>query len=74
MTAQERIQLRQWAENWRVASERIERLRLESLPAVDLVAAIQSFSDVSEYCRRQRRLRPDSGLIEQQRLFQKLRP
>jgi len=44
-----------------------------SLPRVDLVAAIESFSDVSEYCRRQRRLRPDSGLIEQQRLFQKLR-
>ena len=74
MTPEERMSLQQWAENWRVASERIERLRLESLPRVDLVAAIESFSDVSEYWRCQRRLQPDSGLIEQQRLFQKLRP
>lgn len=74
MTPEERAGLRRWAENWRVASERIERLRLESLPRVDLMAAIESFSDVSEYCRRHRGPRRDSGLIEQQRLFQKLRP
>ena len=74
MTAEERTKLQEWAENWRLASERIERLRLESLPQVDLVTAIESFADVSEYCRRQRRLPPDSGLIEQQRFFQKLRP
>lgn len=74
MTAQERAELQEWAENWRVASERIETLRLESLPQVDLVTAIESFEEVAEYCRRQRRLPPDSGLIEQQRLFQKLRP
>jgi hypothetical protein len=73
MTPQERERLQQWAENWRVASERIERLRLESLSRIDLVAAIESFSDVLEYCRGYRRPRPDSGLIEQQRLFQKLR-
>ena len=73
MTSEERAKLQEWAENWRVASERIERLRLESLPQIDLAAAIESFADVSEYCRRHRRPAPDSGLIEQQRLFQKLR-
>jgi len=74
MTPQDRARLQEWAENWRVASERSERLRLESLHSVDLVRVIESFSDVTEYCRHQRRLRPDSGLIEQQRLFQTLHP
>ena len=74
MTPDDRNDLKQWAENWRIASARIERMRLESLPRLDLVAAIESFSDVLEYCRSHRRPRPDSGLIEQQRLFQKRRP
>lgn len=74
MTAEERAKLQEWAENWRLASERIERLRLKSLSRVDLVTAIESFTDVSEYCRRQGRLSPESGLIEQQGFFQKLRP
>lgn len=73
MTPPERERLQQWAENWRIASERIERLRLESLSRIDLAAAIESFSDALEYCRAHGRPRPDSGLVEQQRLFQKLR-
>ncbi len=71
--AQEQL-VRRWVENWRQADRQLERLRAEEIRNSDTAAAIEQLSDAFESARRQWKPPATSGLVEQQRLFARLRP
>jgi len=71
--AQEQL-VRRWVENWRQAGPELERLRAEEIRNSDTAAAIEQLSDAFESARRQWKPPTTSGLVEQQRLFARLRP
>lgn len=71
--AQEQL-VRRWVENWRQADRQLERLRAEEIRNSDTTAAIEQLSDAFESARRQWKPPTTSGLVEQQRLFARLRP
>ena len=71
--AQEQL-VRRWVENWRQADRQLERLRAEEIRNSDTTAAIEQLSDAFESARRQWKPPTTSGLVEQQRLFTRLRP
>ena len=71
--AQEQL-VRRWVENWRQAGPELERLRAEEIRNSDTAAAIEQLSDAFESARREWSAPATSGLVEQQRLFARLRP
>jgi hypothetical protein len=71
--AQEQL-VRRWIENWREAGLELERLRAEEIRNSDTAAAIEQLSDAFESARREWSPPTTSGLVEQQRLFARLRP
>jgi hypothetical protein len=71
--AQEQL-VRRWVENWRQAGPELERLRAEEIRNSDTAAAIEQLSDAFESARRQWKPPTTFGLVEQQRLFARLRP
>jgi hypothetical protein len=73
MTETENEQLRRWAENWEVVGRRLEELRRKELPLVDTQRALLNLADAYEACRLQGRIRPTSGLVQQQAFFRLLR-
>ena len=66
-------QLRQWVENWKRVGPLLEEIRAAELLTVDTTAAIQLLSGAFQAARFESPLRPTSGLVEQQRHFQRLR-
>jgi len=66
--------VRQWIENWRVAGPVLESVRAEAIRQSDTAAAIEQLSDAFESARREWSPPATSGLVEQQRLFARLRP
>jgi hypothetical protein len=64
---------REWVEAWKRAAPELERFRREELRALDSYTAISLLSGPADYTVEPRAPKPTSGLIEQQRLFQKLR-
>jgi hypothetical protein len=65
---------KRWVDVWRQAGPRLEHLRREELKRVDPYQAIALLCGPADYRSPPRVARPSSGLIEQQRLFGKLRP
>jgi hypothetical protein len=70
----ERQRVRQWIRNWEAAVPVLERLREEAIRNSDTATAIEQLSDAFESARRHWRPPTTSGLVEQQRLFARLRP
>lgn len=70
----EERRIRQWVRDWAVAAPLLEQLRHEAIRDVDTAAAIQQLSDAFESARQQWQPPASSGLVEQQRLFARLRP
>ena len=70
----EEQRVRQWIRNWEAAVPVLERLRAEEIRNSDTAAAIEQLNDAFESARRHWTPRATSGLVEQQRLFAKLRP
>jgi len=70
----EEQRVRQWVRNWEAAAPVLEQLRAEDIRNSDTAAAIEQLSDVFESARRHWTPPATSGLVEQQRLFAKLRP
>lgn len=70
----EEQRVRRWIDNWAVAAPLLERLRCEAIRAADTTAAIEQLSDAFESARRHWQPPATSGLVEQQRLFARLRP
>jgi hypothetical protein len=66
--------VRQWVRNWEVAGPVLEGLRAEAIRRTDTATAIEQLSDAFESARRQCVPPATSGLVEQQRLFARLRP
>jgi hypothetical protein len=74
MDEQERQRTRQWVQNWEAVGPVLERLRAEEIRNCDTARAIEQLSDAFESARREWSPPPTSGLVEQQRLFARLRP
>jgi hypothetical protein len=62
-----------WIENWRATGPVLESLRAEEIRNSDTAAAIEQLSDAFESARREWAAPATSGLVEQQRLFARLR-
>jgi hypothetical protein len=73
MNETEEQHVRQWARNWAEAAPTLESLRYQAIRNADTAAAIEQLSDAFESARRQWRPPATSGLVEQQRLFARLR-
>jgi hypothetical protein len=65
---------RRWVQTWREAAPRLEAIRRRELRQLDAFNAISQLCGPADYREAPRAPRPTSGLIEQQRLFAKLRP
>lgn len=66
-------QAREWVAAWRRASPALERVRRQELRRLDAFAAISLLCGPADYSVAPRAPKPTSGLIEQQRLFGRLR-
>lgn len=64
---------RRWVQTWREAGPRLERIRQEELVELDVPQAIAMLSGPADYRVPPRAPQPSSGLVEQQRLFRKMR-
>lgn len=69
----EEERVRQWVRNWEAAAPVLEWLRDEAIRNSDTAAAIEQLSDAFESARRHWPAPTTSGLVEQQRLFARLR-
>ena len=65
---------RRWVDAWKRATPELERIRREELRQLDAFQAIAQLSATWDYRQPPRAPKPTSGLIEQQRLFGRLRP
>jgi len=74
MDEQEQQRVRQWVRNWQVVGPILERLRDEAIRNADTATAIEQLSDAFESARLHWTPPTTSGLVEQQRLFARLRP
>ncbi len=74
MDEQEEQRVRQWIRNWEVVAPVLEELRAEAIRNSDSAVAIEQLSDAFESARRHYPPATTSGLVEQQRLFSRLRP
>jgi hypothetical protein len=74
MDEQQEQRVRQWVRNWQAVEPVLEALRAEAIRNCDTTAAIEQLSDAFESARRHWSPPPTSGLIEQQRVFARLRP
>jgi hypothetical protein len=64
---------RRWVKTWQDAAPRLEAIRRQELRQLDAFTAISWLCGPADYREAPRAPRPTSGLIEQQRLFAKLR-
>jgi len=64
---------RRWVQTWQNAAPRLEAIRHQELRALDAFAAISCLCGPADYHESPRAPTPTSGLIEQQRLFARLR-
>jgi hypothetical protein len=71
MTETEKDQIRAWIRNWERVGPILERVRLESLRSVDTADAIAAFDLAYKSARLRLPPRPGSGLVEQQRWFER---
>jgi hypothetical protein len=65
---------RQWVAAWKRATPELERIRREELREIDAYKAIALLCGPADYRIEPRAPKPTSGLVEQQRLFRRLRP
>jgi hypothetical protein len=73
MDKREEERVRQWVHNWEAAAPVLDQLRDEAIRNSDTAKAIEQLSDAFESARRRWTAPPTSGLVEQQRLFARLR-
>jgi len=66
-------QARRWVQTWRDAGPRLEEIRRRELRHLDVFRAIALLCGPADYHVPPRAAKPTSGLVEQQRLFARLR-
>jgi len=62
-----------WVENWKRVSPILEKIETKELRTKDNTETIRRLIPMIDWCIKRAVPRTTSGLIEQQRLFQKLR-
>lgn len=72
-TPEQVAQARRWVKTWQEAAPRLEAIRRQELRQMDPYTAISWLCGPANYREAPRAPKPTSGLIEQQRLFRKLR-
>lgn len=72
-TPEQVAQGRAWVNRWRDAGPRLEAIRRRELRELDGYAAIARLCGDADYHTPPRAPKPTSGLVEQQRLFARLR-
>lgn len=72
-TPEQIVRGRQWVEAWKRAAPELERIRREELRRLDVYQAISWLCGPMDYTVEPRAPKPTSGLVEQQRLFRRLR-
>ncbi len=70
----EQQRVRQWVRNWEAAGVMLEQARAKAIRETDTATAIEQLSDAFESARLHWQPPTTSGLVEQQRLFARLRP
>ncbi len=73
MTAVEKARARQCVDAWRRAAPELERMRREDIRHADTARSIPAFDGLFESAVRDYPAKPTSGLVEQQRCFQRAR-
>ncbi|MEO5895210.1 MAG: hypothetical protein ABIS06_05880 [Vicinamibacterales bacterium] len=63
---------RRWVKTWQDAGPRLERIRRQELRALDPYTTIRQLCGTADYHVAPRAPKPTSGLIEQQRHFQRM--
>lgn len=74
MDRMEQQRVRQWIRNWEAAGAMLEQARVRAIRETDTATAIEQLSDAFESARLHWQPPATSGLVEQQRLFARLRP
>lgn len=72
-TAEEIAAGRRWVRAWKQAAPALDRIRRDELRQLDTFQAIAHLCGTADYRVAPRAPKPTSGLVEQQRLFVKLR-
>ena len=72
MASDDKSELRDFVERWKVASERLEALRRQDLRNVNLARHIMALNGAFE-ATLTRPIRKGSGLVEQQVIFSRMR-
>jgi hypothetical protein len=65
--------LRRWVDTWRAAGEALGRLKRDELERLDTVQALEQLADAFRKALREASPTTTSGLVEQQRIFARLR-
>jgi hypothetical protein len=65
--------MKRWGQAWKTAGPLLERIRREELRKLDTLRTIEALTFAIDFSKDPFRPKPTSGLIEQQRLFTKLR-
>jgi hypothetical protein len=65
---------KRWVQAWKTAGPALERIRRQELRQLDTYAAIALLCGPADYREAPRAPKLTSGLIEQQRIFRRLRP
>jgi hypothetical protein len=73
MDEAEKARVKEWVEAWRRAGPQLERMRREELRAFRYEDHVEAIEGLLDAAARQAEPRPSSGLVEQQRWFQKVR-
>jgi hypothetical protein len=73
MDEREKQRVWQWIRNWEAVGPVLARLRDEAIRNTDTATAIEQLSDAFESAQRHWHAPTTSGLVEQQRLFARLR-
>jgi hypothetical protein len=73
MTRPEAWTLRRWAETWREASAALTDIKRNELRGLDTPQALDQLADAFNAALRHAHPQPTSGLIEQQRIYARLR-
>jgi hypothetical protein len=70
---EDRARARKWALGWGEAAQVLGRLKKSELQQTDTSVALQRLERAFESCRIHFKPSPDSGLVELQRWFKKIR-
>jgi len=73
MNKSEKENIRRWLAGWQTAGPVLEKLRAEAIRNSDTAAAIEQLSDAFESALLHYPPAATSGLVEQQRIFARLR-